>query len=363
MAPESLLIVAGSGRMLAEAAHKAGWRPLVIDLYADIDTRRLAMEIRRVPALALEHVKPAVEELIGRHAVSQAVYGSGLEYFTETLDYLDKRMTVWGNAPRVFRDTQNKPVFFSTLASMNISFPQTAFMPPGSGRGWLIKPFQGQGGQGIWRYEENRPFPNEVYWQRFQRGTSCSVLFLANGRDARVIGLNTQIAVKLIDGHEFAFGGLVNHVDLGNGLRSQIARWVKECTHAFALKGLNSLDFIHEEEHAYVLEINPRPSASMQLYDNMLNLHIGASKGCLPDDLSAQREYAGFQIVYADADLSIPVDFAWPDWTQDRPEAGIRCRSGQPVCSVNAYSKEPGKVWTTLAARQQQIINHLSRLN
>ena len=65
-----------------------------------------------------------------------------------------------------------------------------------------------------------------------------------------------------------------------------ITGWLKQLVPVFALKGLNSLDFIHADDCSYVLEINPRPSASMQLYDeDLLNRHIQACEGTVGCDL------------------------------------------------------------------------------
>ncbi|HSN23574.1 MAG TPA: ATP-grasp domain-containing protein, partial [Methylomicrobium sp.] len=358
---EYLLIIASSGRMLSEAARKAGLKALVIDLYADLDTRHFALGVRRVLSLAVEHVAPALDELIGRYGVDQFIYGSGLEDHLETLGYLDTRMTVLGNDPDVFRRVQNKGDFFAVLSELKISFPQVSFNAPETACDWLIKPIRGAGGAGVCRYDSGRKVPENVYWQRFQAGTPCSALFLANARDVRVIGFNTQFTVQMSDGLEFAFCGLINHSNLSRGLQSLISDWLEQCVQSFALKGLNSLDFIHDGEQVYVLEINPRPSASMQLYGNLLALHVDACRGVLPDTLPEQRGFAGFLVLYTDANLYIPNDFDWPAWVRDRPEAGELCKPGQPVCSIIAGRKDPQEVWDVLAARRKHIFNQLTK--
>ena len=54
-----VLIIANTGRMLAEAAAKAGLKPLVIDLCSDIDTRRYADDVMQ---LMLPSTKEVVSE-------------------------------------------------------------------------------------------------------------------------------------------------------------------------------------------------------------------------------------------------------------------------------------------------------------
>jgi predicted ATP-grasp superfamily ATP-dependent carboligase len=360
--PDYLLIIAGSGRMLAEAALKSGLKVLVIDLYADLDTREYAREVCRVPSLAIAHVAPVLDDVVGRYRVRQVVYGSGLEPYPETLDYLDRRMTVLGNSPAVFRSLQNKVEFFTVLADMRIPFPQVSFVAPDDADyDWLIKPVQGQGGLGICRHYHEAT-DRGVYWQKFQAGTPESVLFLADTRRARVVGFNTQFNVKLSAGLEFVFSGLINHSILSRRQKSLMSGWLNRCVRAFALKGLNSLDFMHDGEQMHVLEINPRPPASMQLYEDLLTLHIAACRGSLPEALPRQKGFTGFRVVYANKDLRIPDDFIWPDWTLNRPEVGAVCHAGQPVCSVISRHSMAEQVEAELASRQQQIFNQLIKV-
>ena len=75
-----LLIIANSGRLLAQAAQNAGVKPLVIDLYADCDTQGLCADWRQVPSLAQTHLQPALNYFLDLYPVQQAIYGSGFEY-------------------------------------------------------------------------------------------------------------------------------------------------------------------------------------------------------------------------------------------------------------------------------------------
>ena len=134
----------------------------------------------------------------------------------------------------------------------------------------------------------------------------------------------------------------------------------------FALRGLSSLDFIHADDCSHVLEINPRPSASMQLYDeDLLIRHIQACIGDVGRNSAAYcaagQDYhsTGYQIVYAVQDLTIPDPFEWPEWCMDLPKSGDMCRTGQPICSIIAHQNESQPVSEQLMAKQQLIINKL----
>jgi methenyltetrahydromethanopterin cyclohydrolase len=354
--PEYILIVAGSGRMLAQAAKNAGLKPLVIDLFADLDTQCHAEAFKQIPSLAEEHLIPSVDYFIKHYAVTHVIYGSGFEYYPESLRYLGSRLLVLGNPSDTFVKLHDKPAFFSILDKLNIPYPEVCFSAPNGAGVWLVKPMQGQGGVGIKRYHPKDGAESAVYWQKYQAGTQHSVLFLADGLEMQVIGFNTQWTVRLSENQEFVFAGIINSCDLLNERKELITDWLKKLVPVFALKGLNSLDFIQAGDKSRVLEINPRPSASMQLYDaDLLNRHIKASQGELAD-YRLHAGYTGYQIVYAERDVLVPEAFAWPEWCMDLPGSGVMCRTGQPICSIMARQKQAHSVMNELLIKQLNLI-------
>lgn len=357
-----ILIVASSGRMLAQAANRAGLKPLVIDLFADQDTQSHAEDWRLIPSLAIEHLAPAVDFFVKRYPVEAVIYGSGLEYFPESLFYLHAQLHILGNAPDIFVRLLNKQDFFSALDSLKISYPEISFITPDPESNWLIKPMQGQGGVGIKFFRQQDADNASVYWQKHQPGNSHSVLFLANGETLQVIGFNSQWTAKVSDAESFVFSGVMNHTHLTDQQKQKITSWLNQLVPLFKLKGLNSLDFIQAGDKSYVLEINPRPSASMQLYEgDWLTAHIDASQGFLCDHVPPQMGYTGYQIVYAAQDLLIPALFEWPEGCMDLPVSGARISIGQPICSMIAHQKQAQAVLKQLSNMQQIIINKLER--
>jgi methenyltetrahydromethanopterin cyclohydrolase len=340
--PEYILIIAGSGRMLAQAVKNAGLKPLVIDLFADLDTQRYAIAFRQIPSLTEKHLAPAVDYFINRYAVSHVIYGSGFEYYPESLYYLSSRLIMLGNSPDTFVKLHNKPEFFSVLDALNITYPNVSFKAPNDIGYWLLKPMQGQGGVGIKRYHNNNDTEPSAYWQEYQAGTQHSALFLADGQLMRVLGFNTQWTVALSEAEEFIFSGVVNSSELLNEHKALVTDWLTKLVPVFGLKGLNSLDFIQAGAHSYLLEINPRPSASMQLYNDasLLIEHIKASQGELSDYNFVQDGNSAYQIVYANQDMLIPEAFAWPDFCMDLPKPGSLIHTGQPVCSIIIHQNE-----------------------
>jgi len=109
---EYIIIVASSASMLAKAARNAGLKPLVIDLFADLDTQNHAEAFCQIASLAEDHLSYAVEHFIKRYSVKHVIYGSGFECYPESLRYLDNRLTLLGNRPDTFENLQQKPFFF-----------------------------------------------------------------------------------------------------------------------------------------------------------------------------------------------------------------------------------------------------------
>jgi methenyltetrahydromethanopterin cyclohydrolase len=357
-----VLIIASSGRMLAQAAKKSGLMPLVIDLFADLDTQDYAADLRQVKSLSEPDISHAVDYFIERYAVNHVIYGSGFESYPESLYYLSGRLTVLGNHPDVFAGQLNKQAFFATLDQLNIPHPELAFSLPETGD-WLLKPQQGQGGVGIKHYHVGDNTDDAVYWQKFQTGRPQSALFLADGRQVQVIGFNSQESVRLSATQAFVFSGVFNNAELSGTQKTVITGWLEQLVPVFELKGLNSLDYIHFEDRSYVLEINPRPSASMQLYDeDLLSRHIVGWAGSFAHRLPLDfRRPTGYQIVYAEQDVIIPKHFDWPAGCMDLPRSGNICHTGQPICSIIAHQKDSVSVAELLLAKQQFILNKLER--
>ncbi|MFU8788627.1 MAG: ATP-grasp domain-containing protein [Methylobacter sp.] len=359
---ETVLIVASSGRMLAQAAKHIGLKPLVIDLFADVDTQDVAEDFIRVRSLAEADLAPAVDDFLGRYTLGHVIYGSGFEYHPESLSYLASRLIILGNSSDVFLRLQHKPVFFAALDELAIAHPEVAFAPPSTFDDWLSKPKQGQGGVGIRPYRAGDRADHSLYWQKFQAGTPHSVLFLADGRRGQIVGFNTQYFASLNEDQAFVFSGVINNAELPDAQQALLADWLQKIIPEFALKGLNSLDFVDDEGRSYVLEINPRPSASMQLYDpDLLSLHIQACAGEMSERHYIQPGHCGYQLVYAAQDLTIPELFAWPEGSVDLPASGSFIGAGRPICSMIAHQKNSLSVAEQLLTKQQLIINKLER--
>ncbi|MGR8930180.1 MAG: ATP-grasp domain-containing protein [Gammaproteobacteria bacterium] len=353
----NVLVIARSARMLAQLANDSGFCSVAVDCYADEDTQGMTLETIKVSSLALRDVQAALIAVRNKYALTHVVYGSGLEHYLETLDYLERHWRLLGNSPAIFRSYQNKPAFFDQLAELGIPFPETVFSPPTQKGHWLLKPARSEGGLEISRYGSAVVAEAGAwYWQRYLPGQPMSVLFSVSQGKVGILGFNRQWTTEIDGKHPFMFAGVVNRAQLSELNRRQLLDWLTKLAGVYSLKGFASLDFILFDGKCYLLEINPRIPASAQLYgDSAFSWHV---KAC-HDELAASDfglpEPKAYQIIFATDSLTVPYDVNWPNWAIDRPVGGSFISKGHPICSIIASGKCAEQVMNTLRRRQNFI--------
>ncbi|WP_168788619.1 ATP-grasp domain-containing protein [Paraburkholderia aromaticivorans] len=377
------LVVAGlSARMLAESARRAGWRVIALDLFGDVDTRAAVDDWHQIGDPATLQLDPArtyaaLERAASLPGVMGWVAGSGFESCPELLQAsFTPALPLLGNSLHAYQAVRTPARFFGLLAAHGIPFPETLARRPRETNGWLRKDARGTGGWHIRRAGargdavcEKHP---DVYFQRSCPGRSMSALFIANGSSATVLGFNEQIIVPQRR-HPFTWRGAIGPVQLPPSLTTQLHHAIQTIVASTGLVGLNSLDFLFDSERFFVLEVNPRPSATMALYDahllpSLLALHVRACKGEALD-LPAPATHTpptpqirGEQVVFARASHTVSPAFVartrQRGWCHDIPAAGSAIAAGTPLCSVSvtcAPGTSSEAVRAELAARASTI--------
>ena len=353
-----LLIVANSARMLAQAARNSGYIPFVIDCYGDVDTQNLAEHACQVESLSIENLHAAID-FFKQQNITKLIYGSGFEAYPDSLFFLAKHFEIMGNSPETFVALHNKMDFFQQLSYLKISFPEVQFSSPNTLEDWLIKPNQSQGGLNIhFLNKTNLNNHGNVYYQRYIHGKSLSVLFLANGKVANIIGFNTQFFTPFKN-QPFVFSGIMNYAELP--LKKRLIKWIQQLTQLYSLRGLNSLDFIFANHCCYLLEINPRPPASMQLYEaDLIHAHIQACAGKWTKRILKSDKTRLYHILYAEQETRIPENMHWTNVCVDIPQNGTTISAGQPICSMIVEPENADLLWAEVAIHTKIILQQLS---
>ena len=148
----------------------------------------------------------------------------------------------------------------------------------------MIKRIGGAGGRHIRPARRSGTVPVGCYAQRRIAGRPVSLAFLADGINAKPVGYTEQWPSPIADA-PFRFGGAVYPAELPADLTAQMADWAERLTREFGLKGLNSADFLVDGAQARLLEINPRPGATLDLLDRarpgLFQAHVDACFGRL----------------------------------------------------------------------------------
>jgi uncharacterized protein len=361
------LIAAVSGRAFAASARRAGLTPLVADFFADTDTQELAFACRKLTGdiargMTWKALAPALDALAeaAPSPVLGLVYGSGFEDCPERLKLIAKRWPVLGNDAATVKRIKAPKSFFAALDRLGVKHPLTTIDPPSHGAGWLAKRIGGAGGSHIVPSRLNSVNRN-VYYQERVNGRPVSALFVANGDDARVLGFSEQWTAPSTRSL-WRYGGAVRPVSLSAALARTMTSVVKRVAHAFKMKGLGSADFMVSGEGALLLEINPRPGATLDIFDSvrspLLKLHLDAViEGKLLRRSLKFSDAKASAIVYARSGIAVPPRMRWPDWVTDRPKSSEWIDKNRPICSVWARAS---KKWRAKRLVEERIVKVLS---
>jgi uncharacterized protein len=342
--PLPLLVVSASGRALAHSARRGGHPVVVLDLFNDMDVREVALASRGVASARgrfdARRLLAAARILCPPEHSAGLVYGSGFESRTDLLANLAKGRELYGNTPETVVRVKDPAQFFALLDALDIAHPETRLTPPADVAGWLVKRSGGAGGSHVRPASARHRVQAGRYFQKIQTGRSLSALFVADGRQARVIGLNEQWTAGSAACAPYCYGGAVSGIAIAPGIKAQLTRWLDQLVQATGLVGLNGLDFLLDRDRMFVLEINPRPTATIDLYDadyetGLLALHLQACRGFLLE-VRLPRQARAHAIVYASEPLRVASGIRWPKWCTDIPQGGSRIPRGAPICSVHA---------------------------
>lgn len=350
-----------------QAAAAAGYQVIALDSFADRDTAEIAVSLHATKydegsfdADELERVLQA----IALQAPQGLVYGSGFEMQPALLGVVEKYMPLIGNSIRVVRNMKRAITFFALLDVLHIPHPVNSLQPLSSqelaSATWLLKRNGGSGGTHIRKVKDGKPLEQGSYFQQEIQGIPVSLLFAADGMSVREIGFNQQwlAPTSLMP---YRYGGAVSNADLLPAIRQQLLEAAQKLTSAVGLRGLNSLDAIMSGEQLWVLELNPRLTATFDLYPcengGLFELHVQASAGNL-DHWQLGLKSRAHYILYAPENISLPEMFDWPAWAADIPAAG-HIKAGEPVCTVIAEGDTADEAVLLMAERAKLLIKEL----
>lgn len=361
-----VLIAAASGRALAASARRGGFAPLVADRFGDLDTLDVAEgHVRADIARPIDgdRLMAALASLADGRGCLGIVCGTGFEDRADLLARLDARWRLLGNAPDTVAMLKDPIAFARLCTDAGVPHPQTSLTPPADTAGWLVKRIGGAGGWHI-RPADHGKAGAGVYFQRRVAGTPMSALLLGDGKRAMVLGFSEQWAAPT-QRYPYRYGGAVRPAALDARARMAAETAIARLAARVPLVGLNSADFLVDGRDVHLLEINPRPGATFDLFEpdggSLFALHVEAFNGRLPEQPPRLDGAMAGAIVYADRAIATVPAIVWPAWTADRPPAGGRIDVDEPVCSVFAHAPTADAAKRLLSERCEAVRSLMAR--
>lgn len=356
-----LLIAAISGRALAAAARRAGYRPLVADFFCDTDTVALAERTQMLPGdlqhgIETSRLVETLHQLAGKDRPAALVLGSGFERAPEFVDEVARHFPLAGNSGATIRRVKDPQMLAADCAELGIPHPQFRWDAPPDPENWVVKTAGGAGGSHVKRANGDAGTSGR-YFQHFVSGQSVSALFIGHGNGARVVGFSRQWTSPAPDA-PYRYGGAVRLRRVDRADSAAIGGWLDALSERAGLVGLCSADFIRNAHGYHLVEINPRPGATLDIFDGaeapLMEAHLRAAGGeayAVPRFADAMAS----MIAYASAPVANFPEIAWPEWTADHQSPGTKLITGDPVCTVFARGPNAAASRKIVRAQADQL--------
>ena len=330
-------MVAVSARMLAQLAVADGHEVVAFDRFGDADLR----------AVADGATAPRNEALAALAAAADAdalVYGAGFENRPDLVNRMTAGRELLGTPPELLGAVRDPWAVGAAAREAGARAPETrqAGDPEACiADGWLRKPRLGGGGRGVRRWAGGALRRSEILQRRID-GLSCSAVAIGDGRDAAMLGITEQ----LHRAPGFAWTGNVTPPRLPPAERDELAGRLsavcREVAARFGVRGAFGVDAVWDGRHAWVLEVNPRSPAALELFaPGSFAAHVRGARGLGLPEPSPGGDPRIKLVLFADRHIQAPHPGWWPaGLVRDVPRAGEAIRRGSPVCTLVAAGTE-----------------------
>jgi uncharacterized protein len=373
-----ILLVSVSARMLAELAVREGHEVVALDRFGDLDLQALCPSVSILRDLGGSGNMEKLVDAAERIPAERVVYGAGLENRPDLVARLAAGRTLLGCAPETLARVRDPARLGASLRAAGLAYPRT--LPAAEAvradraRRWLRKPLRGGGGRGVRDWRGGRLTGETVVQERIS-GLACSAAAVADGRSAALLGVSEQlIGRRTLGARGYAWCGNLVPPRLPVGERRALTDELRAiCAHlaaAFGLRGVFGVGVVWNGVEAWVVEVNPRPTASLETVDaahgvRSFAAHVEACAGRLPPagaapDVADAAGAAGKAVLRATEALRVPDTSGWAArGIRDVPHPGEQIAAGHAVCTLVATADSPEAVLADLEARAAALYTEL----
>jgi uncharacterized protein len=367
-----VLLVGIVTREMAQSAGAAGYEVISLDYFGDSDQPASAEAFSLVRDFNLEpnlkNLATAAETLAGK--VDRVVLGAGLEN-EPSLFEIGNPENLWSCSIETVQAVRDLRNLSSVFQDTKILIPETIFPGdtlPKNGH-WLIKDERHSGGLGVRVWDGISPVHVHERLQKRLTGELMSACFVADGRHARLLGISRQYAgVPQLGAPPFHWCG--NVAPYRDALLEKTISHAVEClTEWTGLIGVNGVDLIIHGDQIYFLEVNPRWTGSLELFEhlygvNMFQLHVDSCQGRLPSEqISIKKNIVwGKGILYAKEEIKLGDTSAWIGrGIADIPHSGEIIPDNAPVCTVFAQARTITDCWKEILNKGKTLQKEIYR--
>lgn len=319
-----VVVAAASARALAASSLRGGRPVSTIDLFADADTVAICEESNRHLLSGQPHnfswhcdnmddIFVRVEQLLddpdfsGQSGPPMILVGGGLENYFQNHTISQKLMQQ--TRASVFYETARWRNVNEFCHQNSVQFPTTTLRLNAhqAKQRWLLKTDFSSGGLGVQFADANAAPEHDQYFQKYIDGQSISACFVA----APVVAGEKFPAVEMLGVCEpvaasglevcgrasgqplpFRYAGSIGPICPSRLMESTLAELKRVgilVANHFGLAGIFGIDFVLEQDHLWLLEINPRITASAELIEyaagqtmpdfSLIQLHLDALSG------------------------------------------------------------------------------------
>jgi predicted ATP-grasp superfamily ATP-dependent carboligase len=362
----SLLILGASARAAAQAAARLGLRTYCGDLFCDADLpdNAVGQVARRFPRDLLE--------IAERSPTGPWLYTGGLENYPGIVTRISRRHELLGTLPEELRRVRDPFGLQALLGRAGLLFPETRRFDAGmplEGR-WLVKHRRSSGGLKVHVWSKQSLPGRGWYSQRRVEGLPVGALYVAASGRASLLGVSEQILTR-VGSRPFQYAGSIGPIELSPTQHQAVVEVGNLLAKEFDLRGLFGVDLVLAANGVWVIEVNPRYTASVEVLEraigfNPIDVQFAACRQQrLPDGERRAARLVGKLVVYADRAQTITAETveALLDWNRgqawpvvaDVPRAGTTVELGRPLLTVFAEADDAANVRRELRATSNRL--------
>jgi predicted ATP-grasp superfamily ATP-dependent carboligase len=340
--------IGASVRSLAQCLRAAGHTVVAADLFNDFDLQRVASRTQRVV-----HFPGGFLQLADGVQADAFVYTGGLENYPDVIDALAARLPLLGNPGHVLRRVRSIDELRRLLDAAGFRMPPMEETWHGNGdKRWLRKSRFSSGGLRVhWASSNAFAAPgSQEYFQEFIAGEVYGASFEITPDGIRLLGMARQLTdCPWTNVPGFQYAGSIGPVQLADDLQHEVMRLGQVVAREFELRGWFGIDFILDRAgELWVLEVNPRYTASMELLTGK------------------QEPLAGKAVLYAARRLCVTHAFSRRLMERsdiaDIPCPGSEIAAGSPVLTLFATGLSETDVLASLQTKASKLRSEIADL-